>query len=253
MKFASVSLLLTAALTQVRASPTLRPKWVKPPYFITVGDSTVAIDGGWGDGFLSYLQDGADGINTGKSGATTASYRWEGLWDKAIAAVEANKEAFSPIVTIQFGHNDQKPQNGVSEPAFQQNLQTMAEEVQRAGGTPIIITSLTRRTFSGGAVVENLAAHTALAIRAAEAVGIDYLDLNRASTDYINSIGNANGGFYDWGPGDKTHLNPAGTVVFGRMVVDLLLRERPDLEPYFRPQKALSDKIWSGEFATGDE
>lgn len=37
------------------------------------------------------------------------------------------------------------------------------------------------------------------------------------------------------------------------MVVDLLLHEREDLEPYFTANNALSDKIWAGEFATGDE
>lgn len=117
----------------------------------------------------------------------------------------------------------------------------------------IILTSLTRRTFSGGKVIENLAEHSQAAIAAAEAVGIQYQGLNRASTDYINAIGSADADKYNLSPTDRTHLNVSGETVFGRMVADLILRGRPDLAAYIIERKALSDKIWSGEYATGDE
>lgn len=53
--------------------------------------------------------------------------------------------------------------------------------------------------------------------------------------------------------GDRTHLNSAGKIVFGRMVADLLDVARPDLKTYLKDNKALSDKIAKGEFATGSE
>jgi hypothetical protein len=37
------------------------------------------------------------------------------------------------------------------------------------------------------------------------------------------------------------------------MVADLLLQKRTDLEEYFIPNEELSEKTWSGEYATGDE
>lgn len=117
----------------------------------------------------------------------------------------------------------------------------------------IIITSLTRRTFEDGEVIQNLADWRVEAINAAKAVGIQYLDLNIASTDYINAIGEENGATYDFSEGDRTHLNPAGEIVFGRMVADLLLEARSDLAEYITPNEALSEKIAAGEYATGDE
>lgn len=117
----------------------------------------------------------------------------------------------------------------------------------------ILITSLTRRTFSGGKVIQNLENERLRAIAAAEAVGATYLDLNTASTNYVNAIGNANGRKYDLSSGDATHLNPAGEVVFGRLVADLLLEKREDLAEFIKENKALSDKIKAGVFATGDE
>lgn len=102
-------------------------------------------------------------------------------------------------------------------------------------------------------MVENLAQHSQLAKEAANETGSKYIDLNRASTDYVNAIGNTNGDKYNLASGDRTHLNPAGEKVFGRMVADLLIRARPDFESFINPNKAMSDKIWSGQFATGSE
>jgi hypothetical protein len=117
----------------------------------------------------------------------------------------------------------------------------------------ILITSLTRRNFKGGKVNQDLEDQRIAAIAAAKAVGARWLDLNIASVDYVNAIGEENATFYDLSDGDRTHLNTKGEAVFGRMVADLMVQEREDLEPYFKANKALSDKIWAGEFATGDE
>ncbi|KAL0939910.1 GDSL-like lipase acylhydrolase [Colletotrichum truncatum] len=259
MRVQSIATALVTALSSVSAAPVseVNPLRVrqecKPPYFLLTGDSTVAVNGGWGDGFLSFLQSPADGKNYGKSGATTVSFRAAGIWNTVINEVKANKDAFSPIVTIQFGHNDQKAAANISLDQFQTNLQDLANEVTAAGGTPILISSLTRRVFSGGKVIQNLENERIRAEAAAAVVGATYLDLNTASTNYVNAIGNANGKLYDLSTGDSTHLNTAGEVVFGRLVADLLLEKRTDLVRYFKENKAISDKIRNGEFATGNE
>ena len=102
-------------------------------------------------------------------------------------------------------------------------------------------------------MIENLAEWAAATIDAAAATGVKYLDLNQASTDYVNAIGESNGEKYDLSEGDSTHLNPSGEKVFGRMTLDLLLEARGDLGEYFEQHEALSEKIANGEFATGDE
>lgn len=112
----------------------------------------------------------------------------------------------------------------------------------------ILITSLTRRTFSGGRVVQNLENERQRAIAAAATVGAQYLDLNKKSTDYINAVGDANGRLYDLAQGDRTHLNAAGGVVFGRMVADLLLEKRGELSGFLRENRTISDAIRAGKF-----
>lgn len=46
--------------------------------------STPPGGGGWGDGFLATLNPGAGGINLGKNGQTTVSYRENGWWKQVV-------------------------------------------------------------------------------------------------------------------------------------------------------------------------
>ncbi|KAM0493513.1 hypothetical protein ACHAP8_009144 [Fusarium lateritium] len=242
----TIVLVLSCGFTH--ASPTSRAE--KPPKFFLIGDSTVAVNGGWGDGLLSYLKAPAQGDNRGVSGSTTVSWKSSGRWDTLIRDISSAKGDFEPVVTIQFGHNDQKV---MQLDEFHSNLVSIGNDIKNAGGTPIFITSLSRRTFSGGQVVENLKDWAAETIAAAGDVGAGYLEFNKASTDYVNAIGAQNSDYYNWGPGDRTHLNPPGEIVFGRMVTDLLLEKRQDFAVYFTSNQVLSEKIRNGEFATGEE
>lgn len=96
---------LASAFLAVAASPVSRQ--TKPPAFFLAGDSTTAVDGGWGDGFVATLRNGAIGENDGDSGATTASFVAEGRWRSVLDLVRNNQAKYDCYVTIQFGHNDQ--------------------------------------------------------------------------------------------------------------------------------------------------
>ncbi|KAK3902820.1 SGNH hydrolase-type esterase domain-containing protein [Staphylotrichum tortipilum] len=220
-----------------------------PPEFFLAGDSTTAIGGGWGDGFLAVLRNGATGYNKGHNGATTASFVAGGDWATVLSLVKNSKAKDQRYVTIQFGHNDQKTTSNVTIAQFQANLETMAKQVRSAGATPIILTSLTRRKFTNGVLNDDLADVAAAAKKAAAAVGAALLDLNAASAKYIQAIGSANADTYNLADGDRTHLNDYGRAVFGRMVADLVLGRFPALDLYITPDAALSDKIARGVYA----
>lgn len=112
-----------------------------PPAFFLAGDSTTAVQssggGGWGNGFLSFLVSPAWGENLGHNGATTASFVDGGDWATVLGYVSDNRDEFDTYVTIQFGHNDQKPEKGISLEQFQTNLENLATEVKEAGATPV--------------------------------------------------------------------------------------------------------------------
>ncbi|KAH8678501.1 esterase [Xylariales sp. PMI_506] len=217
----------------------------KPPAFFLAGDSTTApqsqTGGGWGDGFLNRtLKNGAYGINFGVDGATTVSFVEHGHWAKVIAAVKKHRDAYEPIVTIQFGHNDQKPAAGICTARFVANLMRLMAEAAEAGATPILLTSLTRRNFdmsnSPPRIVKDLLDVTTGTKTAADAGNCHLLDLNQASMSYCNDIGPEAAHKYNLEAiGDTTHLNHEGSVVFGSMVADLLRWVFPKLRTYVAP------------------
>ena len=83
--------------------------------------------------------------NTAQNGRSSKSFRDEGHWATAIAAK-------GDYYLIQFGHNDQpgKGPERETDPAttFPANMARYVDEVRAIGATPILVTSLVRRTFS---------------------------------------------------------------------------------------------------------
>ncbi|KAL2173574.1 SGNH hydrolase-type esterase domain-containing protein [Thermothelomyces heterothallicus CBS 202.75] len=243
---------LASALLAVSATaaPTPASRQCKPAAFFLAGDSTTAVNGGWGDGFVALLRNGAIGQNKGHSGATTASFVAGGDWASVLDLVESNKAGgYDCYVTIQFGHNDQKSTSGISISQFQTNLENMARDVERAGGTPVILTSLTRRTFTNGVLDDSLADVSEAARKAAAAAeGVALLDLNAASRAYVQAVGQQAADRYNLADGDRTHVNPHGEAVFARIVADLVVGWKRELSEYITPDPEMSDSIARGEY-----
>ncbi|KAL8376472.1 hypothetical protein RB595_007527 [Gaeumannomyces hyphopodioides] len=204
----------------------------RAPAFILAGDSTTAVQsalgGGWGTGFLSFLRRPGWGSNHGRNGATTASFVEDGEWGRVIQQVKDYKVAYDCIVTIQFGHNDQIPSRGVSQQQYRDNLENFAQQVKAAGGTPIILSPLARRVFaSEHEATDTLVNERRLSMAAAASTQTRFLDLNAASMAYIEAIGSTAAHRLDSKPGDAEHVGDHGSVVFGRMVADLMLGHEP--------------------------
>jgi lysophospholipase L1-like esterase len=232
--FSLLPLLVT--LLPVQALPAAAPKM--PPYFVLAGDSTTAKQssggGGWGDGFLNTtLHNGAAGHNYGHNGATTVSFRAGGDWDKVLATVKNVSSEYRPFVTIQFGHNDQKPSANISVAEYTANLERFVHEATDAGATPILVTPLSRRNYDNSTgrpvIIESLAIQTAATITAAHNTHAAFIDLNRASTRYLNAIGPTDAYTYNLNPTDHTHLNVEGSIVFGGIVAELIERDFREL------------------------
>lgn len=130
------------------------------------------------------------------------------------------------------------------------NLVKFVEEARAIPATPILVTSLSRRRFSTstGKVNENLADVTAAAKEAAKRTGAKIIDLNAASTAYLNAIGADKAATYNLQPDDFTHLNKEGSVVFGNMVAMLMMKAVPELKDYVAPVKEIEKALQSGEY-----
>ncbi|MCP4787226.1 MAG: rhamnogalacturonan acetylesterase [Fuerstiella sp.] len=200
-----------------------------------IGDSTVAMQSGWGPAFTSRFNEKAQILNYAKGGATLQS-----LSKKLDELVKLKPD----YVLIQFGHNDQKRYDTS---VYGDHLKSYVERIRKAGGKPIIVSSVTRRSFDkDGKIVSKLVrsekynykatltdyAHAAEAV--AKELSLPFIDLHAASIFHHNKIGPRASMAYNFKEGDKTHFNEKG----GQAITDLILPEleriAPELAPYLK-------------------
>jgi lysophospholipase L1-like esterase len=210
-----------------------------PVKIVLVGDSTVATGGGWGPGFCAVMTPNVTCVDDALNGRSSKSFIDEGAWKKALAE-------HGDYYLIQFGHNDQKTdaaRHTDAEGSFKDYLQRYISDVQAIGAVPVLVTSLSRRTFKDGKVVEDLKDY-AMATRELGAKDfITVVDLNAASTAMLNIMGQEEADKFNAvgqekereavgkSGTDRTHLNPYGQKVFGRMVADQIVRTQVELGP----------------------
>ncbi|KAI4521098.1 SGNH hydrolase [Schizophyllum commune Loenen D] len=242
VKFSLVPALLAAACPRAYGAPRgVLPARQQGIAFVLVGDSTTANGierrvGSWGNGFCgstnateptpSSLEPGTPCINAAHNGATTGSFVADGYWDIALDYINGEiAKGQRTIVTVQFGHNDMK----IAPPeSMGANLTAMVQELRALGAEPVLVTSLTRRSFNDdGTVADTLGPWADETIAVAEAQDAPYIDLHQASIDYVEAIGEDAAHRLNREPDDNTHLNVNGTIVFGRMVADLLVARFP--------------------------
>ncbi len=210
-----------------------------PVKIVLVGDSTVATEGGWGPGFCKVMTPNVTCVDLALNGRSSKSFVDEGAWKKAL-------DEHGDYYLIQFGHNDQKPdpaRHTDAEGSFEMYLQRYADDVRSIGAVPVLVTSLSRRTFREGKVVEDLNAYAAATREVGARNGITVIDLNRLSTalldhmtqaeaDAFDAQGHADAKAENKVPAlDRTHLNAHGQDVFGRIVADQLVRTEVELGP----------------------
>jgi lysophospholipase L1-like esterase len=229
-----------------------------PLRIILVGDSTVAPKNGWGPGFCALTTPEVTCINLGKNGRSSSSYRAEGSWAKVLDELKTGPA----YVLIQFGHNDQPGKPGRSTDLateFPVNMRQYVKDVIAAGGKPVLVTPLTRRTFKDGKVKDDLGLWGAATKKVATEEGVPVLDLNTESLAAVQAMGPVEANTLAMvppppsvaesaasgnsapapkdGPSaqfDYTHIGEKGSAFFGKMVARELVTAVPELVVYFK-------------------
>ncbi|PWW80254.1 Carbohydrate Esterase Family 12 protein [Tuber magnatum] len=218
--------------------------------FLLAGDSTTAKQtnggGGWGEGFKNFtINSPSFAVNYGHNGATTSSFISGGDWETVLSAASQHSASKTVYVTIQFGHNDQKLSDFVE--TYKSNLRRMISDVESRNAIPIIVTSISRRKYgSNGTIKDTLADWAGYAISIANEGGTMYIDLWKNSVEYLEKIGETAARKLDLKSGDATHLNGNGSIVFGRMVMDLLCEKSAAIKAVAKQNEKMSGDIQAG-------
>jgi len=215
-----------------------------PVKIVLVGDSTVALGGGWGPGFCAVMTKNVDFEDVALNGRSSKSYIDEGAWKKAL-------DLHGDYYLIQFGHNDQKtdPSRFTDpETTFPANLHRFIADVRAMGAVPVLVTSLSRRNYKDGKLVEDLTPYVEATKRVGTDEYITVIDLNGVSVAMLKKMTQDEADKFDANahpdakaenagaqptsaPLDRTHLNPYGQKVFGRMVAEQIVRTQVELGP----------------------
>lgn len=230
---------------------------------ILVGDSTMATRSGYGDALCARFSAQVECLNLARGGRSSGSYRAEGLWDQVMHLLR-QPDAKQNFVLIQFGHNDQPGKPGRStdlQTEFPTNLQRYVNEVKEAGGQPVLLTPLTRRSFRSGVLENNLLPWAEVVIQVAHSAGVLCLPLNAESYAMVQAMGEAEADTLAMAPRpdldeaskvaslardsvksepagaaksafDRTHLGVKGAALFSGLVLQLWLRSDPQMQRY---------------------
>jgi lysophospholipase L1-like esterase len=176
---------------------------------LLAGDSTVANCpsyeypmSGWGAHLASHVYRWGAVHNYAKGGATTESFREEGLWHQL-----RHQAGKGDVVLIQFGHNDQKRQHLSARTGYAENLRRMVAEVQAKGAKAILCTSVERRHFSHGVLEQSLGEYPAVVRELGAELGLDVIDLNTWTRALYTELGEEGSKelFFHFGPGEHAH------------------------------------------------
>ena len=226
----------------------------KPVRFILVGDSTMAKTIGYGNAFCERVAVADTCLNLARAGRSSASFRREGRWDEVEGLLRGSAAYRATYVLIQFGHNDQPGKPGHSTDLateFPANIARYAREARALGAVPVLVTPLTRRTFVGGQLDNNLRPWADAVLKVARQEHVSVLDLNADSHAAVQAMGQDEADTLavaprpaGWGgpaaPArtafDRTHLGSKGAAYFARMVERELTNALPDLAAEFPPR-----------------
>lgn len=227
------------------------------------GDSTMADkpnlahpERGWGQLLPEFVAPPATVRNHAVNGMSTQSFITSGRWQTLIDALRPGD-----WVIIQFGHNDQKAHDPARYAApdgdYPRNLTRMVREVRSHGGHPVLATSIVRRHWSDGALIDTHGAYPAAVRDVARQEGVPLLELTNRTAELVRALGPEDSkSLYVWsealGLADDTHLSEQGARRVAALAVHEMFRRQLALTRHLRIEEMVPPPpVWSADLGDG--
>jgi lysophospholipase L1-like esterase len=221
---------------------------VSVPTIYIAGDSTVVDQAkepwtAWGQILPVFFSDRIAISNIAESGETIRSFTDENRFAKIFFTMRAGDYLF-----IQFAHNDQKAGSGfVSIPDYKNFLRTYIAETRAKGATPVLVTSMNRRTFNDkGEIQPSLGEYPQAMRDVAAEKGVVLIDLNAQSKTLYEALGPEQSvkAFVHYPANsfpdqpkelkDDTHFNAYGAYELARIIMSQIQTMHLPLASYLR-------------------
>lgn len=216
--------------------------WAQKTTIYTIGDSTMANkvtpeqnpERGWGQMLPIFFSDNVVIDNRAVNGRSTRSFIDLKLWDAVYNSLKKGDYVF-----IQFGHNDGK----VTDPtrytnphtSYRHNLIRFVEETRKKGATPILFSSITRRTFNEqGVLIDSHGDYTQEMRLVAQEYKVPFIDMQyytelleesygveKSKELHLHSAPGENS-YIPKGIDDNTHLSVKGATEIAKIAAQLI-------------------------------
>jgi lysophospholipase L1-like esterase len=172
--------------------PSFRSIQIEPVKETTIylaGDSTVVDQdvepwAAWGQMLPRFFRPGIVVANHAESGETIKSFVSEQRFAKIWSVIQPGDYLF-----MQFGHNDMKP-NAVSLDEYKALMVDAIAKTRAKGATPVLVTSMNRRTFDAeGKITNSLLGYPDAVREVAAAKHVALIDLNAMSKTLFEALG----------------------------------------------------------------
>ncbi len=196
------------------------------PTVFLLGDSTVCDQprepyASWGQMLTVFFKPTLAVANHAESGESTVSSLEAGRLDKIESLLKRGD-----YLIIQYGHNDEKLGADTAFTSFKANLKRFVATARRHGATPVLVTSMHRRTFDPDGKIRNSHGEFPEAVRqAAREEGVALIDLLALSRSLYEALG-PEGSAALFKDGDGTHHSDYGAAQLARCVLSGLKANR---------------------------
>ncbi|WP_282936455.1 rhamnogalacturonan acetylesterase [Paenibacillus sp. RC67] len=220
--------------------------------FYIAGDSTAANYppeqspmAGWGQMIGELLTNDVAVYNEASCGRSSKSFMDEGRLKPIADNIHQDDYLF-----IQFGHNDQKPDEERHTEPFTSYLDHLLQYIaaaRRKGATPVLFTSVARRNFNEkGVLVPTHGDYPAAMKKLASEQRVLLIDMEAKTDELYRSLGSeASKQLFVWlepgenpnypdGVRDNTHFNEQGAREVAKIVVSQLVKICPELTRFIK-------------------
>ena len=234
------------------------------PTIFLAGNSTVVDQSSepwaaWGQMIPAFFQPRKIAVgNYAESGETLKAFKNERRLEKIWSMAKPGDYLF-----IEFAHNDQKPGSSHLDPftTYKQTLKEWIAEARKRGVTPVLVTSMHRRSFDSTGRIQNTLGDYPEAVRqTATEEKIAFIDLNAMSKTLYEALGPEKSikafvyfaaNTYPNHPNDvkdNTHFSTYGAYQLARCVVKGIQENVPALAKLLKKDIPSFDPATPGQF-----
>jgi lysophospholipase L1-like esterase len=202
---------------------------VEVPVIHLLGDSTVTDQtnepwNSWGQMLPRFFGPGVAVANHAESGESIRSSLSAKRFEKVYRSLKKGDH-----VLVQFGHNDMKDKRPDALGTYRSNLVAIVEEVRKLGASPVLITSMERKS---GVKDDTLGGYPDAVRSVAKELDVPLIDLHAMSRTLYQALGENIGAAFQ----DGTHHNNYGSYELAKCVVEGIRAGVPELAKQLRPE-----------------